>query len=95
MATTWDSYSRGRGPIPLPAMEKAVDKVEVCIRHQQGWSLSELAREFGVSYQRIQNIVKKGRVYWYDRRGLRGRPARPDFPEEYLEELRRYARRED
>ena len=72
-----------------------LDKVEVCIRHQQGCSLSELAREFGVSYQRIQNIVKKGRVYWYDRRGLRGRPARPDLPEEYLEELRRYARQED
>lgn len=75
-------------------VKESVSKIEICIRAQQGWSYAELGREFNRSRERIRAIVAKGRKYWYEHeQDLRGRPRLPELPEEYLEELKRVARR--
>ena len=70
-----------------------MDKIEVCKRYELGWSCTALGVEFGVSRQRITYIVRKGRQYWIDHKGLKGRPKKY-VSEEYLDELARHAREE-
>lgn len=51
-----------------------MNKVEVCDRAAAGEYQCCLAREYGVSRQRIWFIIHKGRKYWAARVGVRGRP---------------------
>jgi hypothetical protein len=71
-----------------------LDKAEICKRVEMGWSQAELGREFGVSRQRINTIVAKGRAHWNKGEMPWGRPEN-NLPEGYLDELKRVARRDD
>ena len=53
-----------------------LDKVEVCDRAARGEYQVCLAREYGVDRRRIWYIISKGRKYWEQRVGLRGRPLK-------------------
>lgn len=58
-----------------------MDKVRVCERVEAGELQGAIARELGVSRQRIYYVVSHGKAYWEARKGLKGRPPLGIIPE--------------
>ena len=62
---------------------EGMNKLEIWDRIYLGETQNALAKEYGVSRQRINFIVSKDRIYWEARVGLKGRP-RVGQIEEYM-----------